>query len=203
MNGSKKADAILYRSLVGSLLYLTATRPDIMFAASLLSRYMQSPTQNHMGTTKRVLRYLQGTIDYGILYKLVKNSKLVGFLDNDWAGCFDDMRSTSSYIFSLGSSICSWSSKKQKNIAQSSVEVENVATAKVTSQAIWLRRVLQGIGEKQKEVSAMFCDNKSAIAMGKNPISYDRTKYIAINFHFIKEVVEQREIQLMYCKTQD
>ncbi|KAK0596555.1 hypothetical protein LWI29_016765 [Acer saccharum] len=180
-----------------------ATRPDIMFAASLLSRYMQSPTQNHMGAAKRVLRYLQGTLDYGILYQPVKDSKLVGFSDSDWAGCLDDMRSTSSYVFSLGSGICSWSSKKQKTVAQSSAEAEYVAAAKATSQAIWLRRILEDIGEKQEDPTVLYCDNKSAIAMGKNPISHDRTKHIAIKFHFIREAVEQGEIQLMYCRTQD
>ena len=113
-DGSKKSDASLYRSLVGSLLYLTSTRPNIIFDASLLSRYMQSPTLNHMGAAKKVLRYLQGTLDYEILYQPMKDSKLVGFSDSDWAGCLDDIRSTSSYVFSLGSGICSWSSKKQK-----------------------------------------------------------------------------------------
>ncbi|KAB1208824.1 Copia protein [Morella rubra] len=99
-NGADKANVTTYRSLVGSLLYLTATRPDIMFAASLLSRYMQDPSQNHFAAGKRVLRYLSGTLDYGILYKAGKESCLIGYTDSDWAGCLDDMKSTGD-MFSL------------------------------------------------------------------------------------------------------
>jgi len=111
-DGEKKANSSLYRSLIGSLLYLTSTRPDIMFAASLLSRFMQEPSQVHFGAAKRVLRYLQGTMDYGIMYKFGGDLNLIGYSDSDWAGSIDDMKSTSGYAFLFGSSICSWLSKK-------------------------------------------------------------------------------------------
>lgn len=116
-DGSKKANASLYRSLVGSLLYLTATRPDIMYATSLLSRYMHNPSQTHFGVAKRVLRYIKGTLDFGILYEKNVGAKLIGFCDSDWAGCVDDMRSTSGYAFSFGSGVFSWASKKQERVA--------------------------------------------------------------------------------------
>ncbi|XP_019433601.1 PREDICTED: uncharacterized protein LOC109340381 [Lupinus angustifolius] len=93
-DGSPQADASLYRSLIGSLLYLTATRPDIMYATSLLSRFMQSPSQIHFGVGKRILRYLQGTKEFGIWYKTNTNSTLHGYTDSDWAGSMDDMKST-------------------------------------------------------------------------------------------------------------
>ncbi|TXG60550.1 hypothetical protein EZV62_015123 [Acer yangbiense] len=148
-----------------------------------------------MGAAKTVLRYLQGTLDYGILYEPVKDSKLVGLSDSVWVGCLDDMRSISSYVFSLGLGICSWSSKKQKTVAQSSAEAEYVATAKATSQAIWLRRILEDIGEKQEDPIVLYCDNKLAIAMGKNPISQDQmanilTKAVTRDkFIYLKELI--------------
>ncbi|CAA0825711.1 Uncharacterized mitochondrial protein AtMg00810 [Striga hermonthica] len=114
---TKEDDTPNAESMIGSLLYLTATRPDIMYATSLLSRLMQSPSQVHYGAAKRILRYLQGTKDYGIQYEHNKDSRLVGYTDSDWAGSTDDMKSTSGYTFSLGSGIFSWSSKVQNCVA--------------------------------------------------------------------------------------
>ncbi|XP_059669236.1 uncharacterized mitochondrial protein AtMg00810-like [Cornus florida] len=128
-DGSKEVDASLYRSLVGSLLYLTSSRPDIMYATSLLSRFMHNPSQIHVGAAKRVLRYIQGTLDFGILYEKNVDAKLFGFCDSDWAECIDDMRSTSGYAFSLGSGIFSWASKKQETVAQSSAKAEYISTS--------------------------------------------------------------------------
>ena len=113
----KKVNSSHFRSLIGSLLYLTSTRPDIMFSASLLSRFMQEPSQVHFGAAKRVLRYLQGTMDYGIMYKFGGDLNLIGYSDSDWAGSIDDMKSTSGYVFLFGSSIRSWLSKKQIVVA--------------------------------------------------------------------------------------
>ncbi|KAL0379752.1 UNVERIFIED_CONTAM: Retrovirus-related Pol polyprotein from transposon RE2 [Sesamum angustifolium] len=112
-DGSQKVDGSMYRSLIGSLLYLTTTRPDIMFATSLLSRFMQSPSQVHYAAAKRILRYLRGTKDFGIWYKSTNDAKLVGYTDSDWTGSVDDMKSTSGYTFSLGSGIFSWASKNK------------------------------------------------------------------------------------------
>lgn len=119
-----KIDTSRYRSLIGSLLYLTSSRPDLMYAASLLSRFMQSPTKTHFAATKRVLRYVKGTTQFGIWYKPSENGSLLGYVDSDWARNIDDMKSTTCYAFSLGSSMFSWNSRKQEIVAQSTAEAE-------------------------------------------------------------------------------
>ncbi|KAJ4718260.1 Retrovirus-related Pol polyprotein from transposon TNT 1-94 [Melia azedarach] len=171
-DGDTKADAFRYRSLVGSLLYLSATRPDIMFATSLLSRFMQNPSQVHFGAGRRVLRYLKGTHDLGILFKPEAELNLFGYVDSDWAGCIDDGKSTSGYAFSVGSGMFSWCSKKQDVVAQSTAEAEFIAAAAGANQCIWLRKMLIDLGFGQINASPIFCDSKSAIAIAKNPVQH-------------------------------
>lgn len=204
-DGSGDVDPSMFRSLVGSLLYLTTTRPDIMYATSLLSRFMHKPSNIHYGVAKRVLRYIKGTKDYGIMYEKNENEKLrlFGFCDSDWAGSSDDTKSTSGYAFSFGCGVCSWASKKQETIELSSAEAEYVSLTMATKQAIWLRRILDDLGEKQKEATTLFCDNKSAIAMSKNPVYHGRTKHINIKHHFIRQMVEDGEIEVKHVGTKD
>ena len=118
-------------------------------------------------------------------------------------GCVDDMKSTSGYVFSLGSGVMSWGSKKQQTVAQSSAEAEYVSASLATSHAIWLRRIYEDLGEKQGEATPLFCDNKSAIAMAKNPVHHSRAKHIALKHHFIRDAVEDDEIKINYCNTED
>ncbi|KAI5336297.1 hypothetical protein L3X38_015564 [Prunus dulcis] len=184
-DGSEAANESEYRQIVGSLLYLTATRPDIMFAYSLLARFMHNPTRKHMGTAKRVLRYIQGTLDFGIEFIKGKTTTMIGYCDSDWARSEDDRRSTSGYAFTLGS------------------EAEYVSAAEATSQAKWLRFVLEDFGEEQVEGTPILCDNTSTIAMAKNPVFHQKTRHIRLKFHFIREAIQAKEIELIYCKTED
>ncbi|CAL9022194.1 unnamed protein product [Prunus brigantina] len=202
-DGSKMADESEYRQIIGSLLYLTATRPDIMFASSLLAKFMHNPTKKHMGTAKRVLRYVQGTLDYGIEFKKGKAAILIGYCDSDWAGSEDDRRSTLGYVFTLGSGMFSWASIKQNTVALSTAEAEYVSAAEATSQAKWLRFVLGDFGEDQVEGTPILCDNTSAIAMAKNPVFHQKSRHISRKFHFIREAIQAKEIELIYCKTED
>ena len=202
VDGSELADETLYRQMVGSLLYLTATRPDIMFAASLLARFMHNPTKKHMGTTKRVLRYIQGTMNYGIAYEKGKWAVLIGYCDSDWSGSEDDMRSTSGYAFNLGSGAFSWASIKQSSVALSTAEAEYMSAAEATAQAMWLRFVLSDFGEEQVEPTQLLCDNTSAIAISKNPVHHHKTRHINRRFHFIRDALQNGEIDLLYCKTE-
>ncbi|XP_051127611.1 secreted RxLR effector protein 161-like [Andrographis paniculata] len=124
LNDSEKVDVSLFRSLVGSLIYLTYTRPDIAFAISVVSRYMNDPRKNHFAAAKRILRYLQETRKLGVLYGKENDCNLVGYVDSDWAGSIDDRKSTTGYIFCRGKSPISWCSRKQRTVALSSTEAE-------------------------------------------------------------------------------
>lgn len=154
-DGDAKADVTQYRSLVGCLLYLTATRPDLMFSTSLLSRFMHSSSLTHFGVGKRVLRYLKGTADFGIWYSK-SDGKLEGFVDSDWAGSIDDSKSTTGYVFSLGSGVFSWNSKKQDVVAQSSAKAEYIAAAAASNQAIWIRKILTDCNHVQMEPTVLW-----------------------------------------------
>ncbi|KAJ4707148.1 Retrovirus-related Pol polyprotein from transposon TNT 1-94 [Melia azedarach] len=202
-DGDTKADAFRYRSLVGSLLYLSATRSDIMFATSLLSRFMQNPSQVHFGAGRRVLRYLKGTHDLGILFKPEAELNLFGYVDSDWAGCIDDGKSTSGYAFSVGSGMFSWCSKKQDVVAQSTAEAEFIAAAAGANQCIWLRKMLIDLGFGQINASPIFCDSKSAIAIAKNPVQHGKTKHMKVKFHFLREAERDQEVCLIHCKSEE
>lgn len=145
----KRVDCTLYKQIVGSLMYLTATRPDLMYSVSLISRYMEQPKEIHLLAAKRILRYLCGTIDFGLFYKRGEKSDLFGFTDSDYAGNLDDRRSTSGYVFMLGSAAVSWSSKKQPIVTLSTAEAEFVAAASCACQALWLREILEELQFKQ------------------------------------------------------
>ncbi|XP_047309920.1 secreted RxLR effector protein 161-like [Impatiens glandulifera] len=138
----EKADSTTYRKLIGSLIYLN-TRPDITHSVSLLSRFLNEPSQIHFASAKRILRYLKGTKTQGIELKKESECKLVGYTDSDWAGSIDDRKSTSSYIFCLGSNVISWSSRKQKSVALSSAEAEYIACTDAACEAVWLQRILK------------------------------------------------------------
>jgi hypothetical protein len=202
-DGGNSADASIYRSIIGSLLYLLATRPDIMFAASLLSRFMHSPSQVHLGAAKRVLRYIKGTTDYGLCFVKKESGDLQGYTDSDWAGSVDDAKSTSGYVFSFGSAVFSWNSKKQEVVAQSSAEAEYISAAAATNQTIWLRKILSDVGQFQNKATVIWVDNKSAIAIAKNPVQHGRTKHIKVKYHAIREAEKSKEISLEHCNSEN
>lgn len=200
-DGSGATGEEQYRSIVGSLLYLTATRSDIIYASSLLARFMHCPTSKHYGTTKRVLRYIKGTLDYGLEYVKGKNAMLIGFCDNDWGGSIEDSKSTFGYAFYFGSGVFSWASVKQNCVALSIVEAEYISASEATAQAIWLIFVLEDFGELQTEATPLQCDNTSAIAITKNPVFHQKTKHIDRRYHFIKDALQEGIIDLVYYPT--
>jgi len=200
-DGSNEADGTLYRQLVGSLNYLTTTRPDIAYSVSVLSQFMARPLDSHWQAAKAVLRYLKGTVDFGIEYTDSSDVQLTGFSDSDWAGNPDDRRSTTGYAFSIGSGIISWSSKKQTTVSLSSTEAEYKALCAATCEAVWLRRILQDVGEQQTKATVIKSDSQSSIKLANNPVYHARTKHVEVQFHFVREKIQSADISLIYCNT--
>ncbi|KAH9735189.1 hypothetical protein KPL71_017659 [Citrus sinensis] len=196
-------DSTLYKQIVGSLMYLTATRPDIMHAVSSISRYMERPKEDHLLAVKRILRYLRGTAEFGLFYKKGKKSYLYGFADSDYAGDLDDRRSTSGYVFMFGSAAISWSSKKQPIVTLSTTEAEFVAAASCACQALWLRNILHELQFKQPESTQIFCDNSSTIKLSKNPVLHGKCKHIDVRYHFLRDLTKNEVIDLVYCRSED
>jgi hypothetical protein len=184
-------------------MYLSATRPDIMHAVSLLSRFMHCASEVHFKAAKRVVRYIKGTLSYGIQFSCIENFDLQGYADSDWAGSCDDMKSTSGYCFSFGSGIFSWCSKKQEVIAQSTAEAEYVAATTTANQVLWLRKILADLDMEQKKATRVNVDNQAAIAISNNPIFHGKTKHFKLKYYFLREVQKNKEIQLIYCRTED
>ncbi|XP_024004079.1 uncharacterized protein LOC112081549 [Eutrema salsugineum] len=199
-NDEEYDEATKYRSIIGGLLYLCASRPDLMFASSYLSRYMAAPLTKHYEEAKRVLRYVKGTSHFGVQFTSVNNPELYGYSDSDWGGSNEDKKSTSEYVFTLGSAVFCWQSSKQQTVAQSTAEAEYIAVCAAANQDIWLQRLLGEIGLDSQDGVLIFCDNKSAIVIGRNPVQHRRTKHIEIKYHFVREAEQKGLIQLKYCE---
>jgi len=199
----KKVDNTLYKQIVGSLMYLTTTRPDIMYSVSLISRYMENLTEMHLLAAKRILRYLQGTRDFGLFYKKGEKLELFGFTDSDYAGDQDDRRSTSGYVFMLGTSVVSWSSKKQQIVTLSTIEVEFIVVIACACQAIWLRRILEELQFQQIKATTIFCDNNLAIKLSKNLVLHERSKHIDVRYYFLRDLSNDGTIKLIYCRSEN
>ena len=186
-DGSKEVNDTMYRHMVGSLNYLTTTRPDIAYSISVLSHFMEKPLEIHWNAAKGVLRYLKGTLDYGIKYTNSFDVEMMGYSDSDWAGNPDYQRSTIGYDFGIRSGIVSWSSKKKHIVYFSSTEEEYKSLCKTTCEVVWLRRLLQDVGEEQKKVTIIKCDNQSSIKLANNSVCNSRTKHVDTQFHFIQQ----------------
>ncbi|KAK2423987.1 putative mitochondrial protein [Trifolium repens] len=195
-------DQSQYRSMIGSLLYLTASRPDITFAVGVCARYQADPKVSHLAQVKRILKYVNGTCNYGILYSHSDCCKLIGYCDADWAGSADDRKSTSGGCFFLGNNLISWFSKKQNSVALSTAEAEYIAAGSSCSQMMWMKQMLQEYNVEQ-DVLTLYCDNLSAINISKNPIQHSRTKHIDIRHHFIRDLVEDNVITLEHVDTEE
>ena len=197
-------DTKMYQQVMGCLTYAsTATRPDIAVAVGTLSRYMSNPSKAHWMAVKQILRYLKGTMSYGLKFSDSENDKVVGFADADWAGDADSCCSTSGYVFKSGSSTVSWCSRKQATVAKSATEAEYVSLSLATQEAIWLRRLMNDLGNRMISPTLMYEDNQGAIQLSRNPKFHNRTKHIDVCYHFVRERVASNEIVVTYCPTQD
>lgn len=196
-------EGVPYKAGVGSLMYaMVGTRADLAFPVSMVSQFMSKAGPAHWSAVKRIMRYLQGTLDYKLCLG-GKDVALRGYCDADWAGDASERRSTTGYVFFVGVGAISWNCKRQPTIALSTTEAEYMATSQCTKEAIWLRKLLADVGLVQEGATTIMCDNQGCIALAKNPTHHSRTKHIDVQHHFIREKLEGNEISLKYCPTED
>ncbi|XP_035845798.1 uncharacterized mitochondrial protein AtMg00810-like [Helianthus annuus] len=196
--GDSFHDPTLYRSLVGALQYLTITRPDLSYAVNQASQHLQSPTVSHFQSVKRILRYVKGTIAFGLCFSKPTTTKLVGYSDADWARCIETRRSTYGYSIYLGGNLVSWSAKKQPTVSRSSCESEYRAMANTAAEIIWLTHLLRELHALPVDRPTLLCDNKSAIFLSQNPVSHKRAKHIDIDYHFVRELVSSGQLHTKF-----
>ncbi|KAJ0508396.1 putative RNA-directed DNA polymerase [Helianthus annuus] len=188
-DGPLFSDPTLYRSLAGALQYLTFTRPDLSYAVQQVCLFMHEPREPHFAFMKRMIRYLQGTIDYGLRIVKSGSHNLVAYSDADWGGCPDSRRSTSGYCVFLGDNLISWSAKRQPTVSRSSAEAEYRGVANAVAEISWIRNLLLELHTPLQRASVVFCDNVSAVYLSNNPVQHQRTKHIEIDIHFVREKV--------------
>ncbi|KAG2380574.1 Retrovirus-related Pol polyprotein from transposon RE1 Retro element 1 [Vigna angularis] len=197
----KEVNQTKYRCMIGSLLYLTASRPDIMQSVCVCARYQSSPRESHITAVKRILKYLKGTASFGLWYPSGTEPSLVGFSDADYGGCKIDRKSTSGTCHLLGSSLVSWHSKKQACVALSTTEAEYIAAGNCCAQILWMKQQLEDYDIHLDHIP-LKCDNTSAINLTKNPIMHSRTKHIEIRHHFLRDHVQKGDCEIEYIDTQ-
>jgi hypothetical protein len=173
-------------------MYLTNTRPDICFAVNTLSQHMVDPRRVHWIAAKHILRYLKGTIEYGLQYIQRDQIRLMGYSDSDWVDNTVDRKSTYGGCFSLGSGMISWYNKKQKSVALSSAEAEYMAASQASCEALWLQKMLVDLFGSKLDPTIIYYDNQSCIKLFENPVFHDRSKHIDIMYHFIRDISIER-----------
>lgn len=185
-----------YRRTIGCLRYLVHTRPDLSYAVGVLSRYMHQPKESHATALKQVLRYIKGTSSYGLNFERSSHTTLIGYSDSSHNVDEDDGRSTTGHMFYLNDCLITWCSQKQETVALSSCEAEFMAATEAAKQAIWLQELLAEIVERPSERVMIRIDNKSAIALTKNPVFHGRSKHIHKRYHFIRECIDNDQVMV-------
>lgn len=191
------SDPHWYKSVVGSLRYLTLTRPEIAFSVNLACQHMHDPRESHFVAVKRILRYIKGTLHQGLMF-VPGSLKLTAYSDADWAGDQITRRSTTGFCLYLGPNLISWCAKKQHTVARSSTEVEYRALAQCTTELTWVHQLLVDLHVPPQVPHTLWCDNQSAIALASNPIFHARSKHVEVDYHFIREKVLSKVISVQY-----
>ncbi|GKB54322.1 hypothetical protein Tco_0905075 [Tanacetum coccineum] len=200
-SNGKQVDATFYHGMIGSLMYLTSSRPDLIYAVCLCARYQAKPTEKHLQAVKWIFRYLKGTINMGLWYSKDTGMSLTAYADADHAGCQDTRRSTSGSAQFLGDKLVSWSSKKQRCTTILSIKAEYIALSGCCAQILWMRSQLTDYGFQFNKIP-LYCDNKSVIALCCNNVQHSRAKHIDVRYHFIKEQVENGIVELYFVRTE-
>ncbi|KAK9060122.1 hypothetical protein SSX86_020826 [Deinandra increscens subsp. villosa] len=194
-------DPTEYRSLVGALQYLTITRPDISYSVNQVSQFLKAPTMENFQNVKRIIRYIKGTLDFGLTFSRPSSTTLVGYSDADWARCLETRRSTYGYSIFLGGNLVSWSAKKQPTISRSSCESEYRAMANTAAEIVWITHLLRELHALPCSRPTLLCDNQSALFLTQNPVSHKRSKHIDLDYHFIRELVSSGKLLTMFVPT--
>ncbi|GKA82123.1 retrovirus-related pol polyprotein from transposon TNT 1-94 [Tanacetum coccineum] len=198
----ESVDNTKYRGMIGSLLYLTASRPDIMFSVCLCARFQEDPKTSHLEAVKRIFRYVKGTMHLGLWYPKGSGIETIVYADSDHAGDYVDRKSTSGICTFMGCCLTSWFSKKQTALAISTTEAEYVSAGKACQQALWMKQALVDYGIRLDDIPIM-CDNKGAIDLSKNPVQHSRTKHIEIRHHFLRDNVQKGNISIEKVSSED
>ncbi|GKV22590.1 hypothetical protein SLEP1_g32448 [Rubroshorea leprosula] len=203
MDGSPLSDPTRYWQLVGSLVYLTTTRPDIAYAVHIVSQFMATPRSTHYAAILRIIRYVKGTLFHGLHFFANSSPVLRAYSNADWAGDPSDRRSTTGYCLFLGNSLISWRSKKQAIPSRSSTEAKYRALEDTTSELLSLRWLLEDMGIPQPSSTDLYCDNQSAMQIAHNDVFHERTKHIEVDCHFIRHHVAQGTVRLVFIGSTD
>jgi histone deacetylase 1/2 len=196
-------DSTRYRSLVGALQYLTLTRLDITFAVNKVCQFLHAPTTTHLIAVKQILRYIRGTENVGLLIHRTRSMIVSAFSDADWAGCVDDRRSTGGFVVFFGWNLISWTARKQATVSRSSTEAEYKSLANATAEIMWVQKLLAELNVPHDRVARLWCDNVGAKYLSANPIFHARTKHIEIDFHFVRERVAQKLLDIRFIASGD
>jgi histone deacetylase 1/2 len=196
-------DATRYRSIMGALQYLTLTRSDLAFAVNKVCQYLHAPTTTHWTAVKRILRYVRGTS--GIRLKITKSPVMIvsGFSDANWAGDIDDRRSTGGFAIFYGPNLISCSARKQATVSRSSTEAEYKSLANATAEMVWVEALLKELGIKLRCPPRLWRDNLRATYLSVNLVFHARAKHIKIYFHFVREKVAWRQLEIRFVSTKD
>ncbi|XP_047148460.1 uncharacterized mitochondrial protein AtMg00810-like [Vigna umbellata] len=192
-----------YRRLIGKLLYLTNTRPDLCFSINLLSQFMKSPTNHHYRAVQHVLRYIKSKPSEGLFFGADSQTHIKAFSDSDWATCPTTRRSTTGFCVFLGSSLISWKSKKQSTVSRSSTEAEYRALAATVCEIQWLHYLLQDLQVRETGTPALYCDNKSARHIAHNQSFHERTKHIELDCHVVREKLQANLLRLLPVRSDE
>jgi len=210
VKANESDDALPYSEAVGSIMYLmVGTRPDLAFAIGKLSRFVSCYGKEHWAAIKRVLRYVKGSMDKGLVFDKNSFCVLQGFSDADWAGLEEKRRSTTGFTFIFGGAAVSWGSKLQKTVALSTMEAEYMALCEASKEAVWLNKLVQSVASQglQTAISGgpinIKVDNSGCIDFSKKPVEHKRTKHIDIRYHFVREGITTVKVTLEHCATDD
>lgn len=201
--GSPFPDPGRYRRLVGRLVYLAVTRPDLTYSIHVLTQFMQKPDTAHWDAAMHVIWYLKGTLGQGIMLRAAPPIHVTGWSDSDWEGCPLTRRSLTGWIMQIGSSIISWKTQKQDTVALSSTEAEYRAMTEAVKELKWIKGILRDFGIDHSKPMTLMCDNQSAIYLTKNPIFHERMKHIEAECYFIHDHIINKTIATAHVKTKD